>query len=263
MEPTEPAKNENRGGSDKSGGNSGNGGSRFTNSADASTETTGRGIGEVPLFPLEMVLFPFVPQRFHIFEDRYRKMITRCVRESIPFGIVRVLDYAPDGSVRTSEVGCLARIVRVERLPDGRMNIEVVGEGRFRILDTHEHQPYRVGLTEPVSDDAYEPAELRHAARALEVVLREFLGRKFNLTHQDLPDDPLHLGFLAAWILPGGDDEKQEILAMVDAPARLLRLRDIFESEVEELRQIAEKETRDLKWEPIELSRFDSHRSVN
>lgn len=238
------------------------------NQENAPASPAGRGIGEIPLFPLDLVLFPFVPQALHIFEERYKQMIAQCVRDSVPFGMVLATGKNPDGSVQTSPIGCLARIVRVERLPEGRMNIEVVGEGRFRLLDTHEQMPYRVGLTETVDDAPYEPALVADLVFDVEAVLRDFLARKLGLTEQaacefHLPDDPEHLGFLAAWILPVENDEKQDLLATTNAPARLAFLRDKFREEIARLQEAAEQEARALQWEPLELSRYDEFRSAN
>ena len=228
----------------------------------------GRGIGEIPLFPLDLVLFPFMPQPLHIFEDRYKQMIARCMRDSTPFGMVLVTGVGPDGAVQTSPIGCLARIVRVERLPEGRMNIEVVGEGRFRVLDTHEQMPYRTGLTEPVHDAPCPPDVLTHLTGQVETVLRDYLTRKLNLSANaalefNLPDDPLALGYLAAWILPVENPEKQILLENTDAPSRLKTLRAKFEDEIAALRQAAEDEAKNAKWERLELSRFNRVRSAN
>ena len=83
---------------------------------------------KIPLFPLELVLFPGVPLPLHIFEPRYRQMIDQCIAADLPFGIVRV---RPDG---LAVIGCTARIVQVlHSYPDGRSDILTQGVERFEI----------------------------------------------------------------------------------------------------------------------------------
>src|SRR6476660_3378912 len=83
---------------------------------------------KIPLFPLDLVLFPGVPLPLHIFEQRYREMIAECMASSAPFGIVRA---QRDG---LTVIGCTARIVRVlHKYPDGRSDILTQGVDRFEI----------------------------------------------------------------------------------------------------------------------------------
>src|SRR5205807_2616900 len=90
-----------------------------------------------PLFPLGIVLLPTEVVPLHIFEDRYKLMIGRCLDEETEFGIV----WLADGGLR--DIGCTARVVEVlDRMPDGRMNILVQGERPFRMLERIEDMPY-------------------------------------------------------------------------------------------------------------------------
>jgi len=84
----------------------------------------------IPLFPLNVVLFPGEPLPLHIFEPRYRRMVRHCLDSRSPFGMLLALS---DGVVR---VGCSAEILEVtRRYGDGRMDILTVGRQRFRIVD--------------------------------------------------------------------------------------------------------------------------------
>jgi hypothetical protein len=203
-------------------------------------------VTELPLFPLDLVLFPHMLVPLHIFEERYKEMINRCVRESMPFGVVLATGAnAATGRVDTSHIGCMARIARVERLPDGRMNIEVVGESRFRILDTHEAQAYRVGLTEPVGDDPADAAAVIPLADDVQRLLRDFLMRSLAIIAQrlgdfDLPDEPEQLSFIAACVLPIENDAKQALLEATDTASRLSFEKEILLREVTRLRRSAE-----------------------
>jgi Lon protease-like protein len=97
----------------------------------------------LPLFPLNVVLFPGATLPLRIFEPRYRLMIGECIDEKRPFGIVLIRSGREVGApAEPFEVGTTARITRVEQLPDGRMNIVVLGAERFKILLTDRSKPY-------------------------------------------------------------------------------------------------------------------------
>src|SRR6185295_12077461 len=99
---------------------------------------------EIPLFPLpNLVLFPQVAVPLHIFEERYKLMINRCIDQEAVFGLVLLHEDAEHESESTiHRVGVTARVVQVERLEDGRMNILCAGESRFRILEFTARNPY-------------------------------------------------------------------------------------------------------------------------
>jgi Lon protease-like protein len=102
---------------------------------------------DFPLFPLPIVLLPSEVVPLHIFEDRYKAMVDRCLDEHIEFGIVWLAD---DG---LKEIGCTAQIAEVlERAPDGRMNILVRGAHPFRLLERQEDLVYPAGTVEFLED---------------------------------------------------------------------------------------------------------------
>jgi uncharacterized protein len=225
-------------------------------------------VAEIPLFPLDVVLFPNMILPLHIFEERYKEMVQRCVRESLPFGVVLVREIAPGTNrVETFPVGCTARIARVERLPDGCMNIEVIGENRFRILDTHEQFPYRVGLTEPYPDSAADDSDaLTAATDEAQTLLREFLVRSLELMGQEvgefeLPRDPEQIAFAAACVLPLSNPNKQEILAERDAHARLTAVRQLLTRENGRLKEALASAR--VTWSPVELTQYDEYHCPN
>lgn len=95
----------------------------------------------IPLFPLDVVLFPTMQLPLHVFEPRYKVMIRRCLEEPINFGIV----LATKDSV--ASVGCTARIVRkVKDYPDGRMDILTEGVSVFRLTRILDENVYHEGL---------------------------------------------------------------------------------------------------------------------
>src|SRR5215212_2280913 len=106
----------------------------------------------LPLFPLSVVLFPGTPLPLHIFEPRYRQLLTDCLATDRRFGITPpgTSGEAPDAGA----IGCTA-VVRVnQEMPDGRSNIIVLGGDRFVVAELIEvPTPYLVALVDPFEDD--------------------------------------------------------------------------------------------------------------
>ena len=115
-----------------------------------------------PLFPLRLVLLPQELVPLHIFEERYKLMINECLEADSEFGII----WLSDDGLR--DIGCTARIERViERFDDGRMNILVVGDQPFRLLERIEEMAYPAGNVELLDDfDPDADPELAGQARA-------------------------------------------------------------------------------------------------
>ena len=88
----------------------------------------------IPIFPLSLVVFPFSKVPLHIFEERYKKMINKCLFEKTGFGVVSLILN------EISKIGSYVEIVSVEsRNENGEMDIIVRGTGRFKILKTTHH----------------------------------------------------------------------------------------------------------------------------
>jgi Lon protease-like protein len=103
---------------------------------------------DFPLFPLPVVLLPTEVIPLHIFEDRYKTMISLCLDEGSEFGIVWLAD---DG---LKEIGCTARVAEVlETMEDGRMNVLVRGGRPFRLLERQEEHVYPAGRVEMLGED--------------------------------------------------------------------------------------------------------------
>ena len=103
----------------------------------------------IPLFPLNVVLFPGEQLPLHIFEPRYRRMVRECLDAKAPFGMLLAL---PNGVVR---VGCTAEILEVvKRYEDGRMDIVTVGRCPFRVVDLLTEDPLLEGHVDYLEDDS-------------------------------------------------------------------------------------------------------------
>lgn len=102
---------------------------------------------DFPLFPLQLVALPTELIPLHIFEDRYKTMMERCLDEPTEFGIVWVAD---DG---LRPIGCACEIVEVlERFDDGRLNLVARGTRPFRIEARQEELAYPAGIVEFLDD---------------------------------------------------------------------------------------------------------------
>jgi Lon protease-like protein len=191
-----------------------------------------RGVRELPLFPLPVVLFPGVPLPLHVFEERYRRLLADVRVTNNLFGL-SFFDTAEGGGVRPAEghVGCAAEIIEVQPLDDGRSNILTVGLVRYRVASYAEtDEPYLVARVEFFEDEE-EDAELL-ASRAHAVTeLFERIGRAVRTLNDDrasLPDlpeaEPERLSFLVASAMEMDNEIKQELLELRSGAERLARL---------------------------------------
>src|SRR6185295_11300669 len=128
-----------------------------------------RGVKELPVFPLPVVLFPSVPLPLHIFEPRYRQMLSDIRVTNNLFGVVYFdPSTAPDAVPPIGHVGCVAEVTETQSFPDGRSNILTLGVVRYRIESYIERgDPYLVAQVNYFEDD--EEDEELLAAPAKEV----------------------------------------------------------------------------------------------
>ena len=122
---------------------------------------------EIPIFPLRSVLCPGLALPLHIFEQRYRLMIERCIDRGEPFGVVLLREGAEVGPLRgqVAAVGTTAVIRRAGAYPDGRLDILTVGQQRFRLdeLDAVS-EPYLLGQVSLLDEPTGPERELRDRA---------------------------------------------------------------------------------------------------
>ena len=170
------------------------------------------------LFPLQLVLFPSVPLPLHIFEERYRSLINRCIDEDTPFGVV----YHRGESMR--QVGCSAIVDRViKRYDDGRLDILAVGHERFSIDRVDESGLYLEADVRYLDDHADgEDDELAH--RAVNELLKYAYYAEVSLDRETLGAlTGNQLSFLIAGLDLLGLDTKQELLEIERSDDRLQR----------------------------------------
>ena len=133
---------------------------------------------KIPIFPLRSVLCPGVALPLHIFEERYRLMIDRCIERDEPFGAVLLREGVEVGPLhgQVATIGTTAAIRRAGTYPDGRLDILTVGQQRFRLegLDT-ESEPYLVGRVRLLDEPTGPEAEVRDRARRVGQRFLEYL----------------------------------------------------------------------------------------
>ena len=180
---------------------------------------------ELPLFPLRTVLFPHATLRLHVFEERYRIMVQECLRTDGPFGVALIRDGAEVGDeAEPYLVGTVARITKVENYDDGRMDIEVQGERRFRIRELDESRPYLLGRVQPIEEhgepDPSDPLVIE-ARDTFEALVQRYFERQSFGVQVVFPPDPRMLSFSIASHLPVDDLVKQRLLEITDTLDRL------------------------------------------
>ena len=114
---------------------------------------------DLPLFPLHTVLCPGIALPLHVFEERYRLLVERCLERSEPFGVVLIRQGREVGPLegRIARIGTTAVIREAGHYPDGRYDLVTVGDQRFRIERlAAANEPYLVAdvryLDEPIGD---------------------------------------------------------------------------------------------------------------
>jgi len=174
----------------------------------------------IPLFPLEVVLFPHISLPLHIFEDRYKLMIGECVAQGREFGVVYF-----DGS-EVKKVGCTARITSVlKRYDDGRMDIVTRGEKRFVLNKISDEKPYLQGDVTYFEDEGEEYTEEtdRAAREGVRLLRRVYRLMRKDLTIDEVSERDLQtLSFVIAGNQGFTLDEKQKLLEMTSTSDRLV-----------------------------------------
>jgi Lon protease-like protein len=183
---------------------------------------------EIPLFPLpNLVLFPHIVVPLHIFEERYKSMINACIDSGEVFGLVLLRTGADEESEETiHRVGVTARIVEVERLDEGRMNILCEGEQRFRIYRFSQQTPFWKGAVDLIEDDERNATEVLYEQVA--ELYRSVVDVSAKLSGSQeaelvLPDSSTDLSYMVSYVLDIEPEDKQKLLEM-DSTAERLRM---------------------------------------
>lgn len=183
----------------------------------------------LPLFPLDVVLFPGVPLPLHIFEPRYKEMIGECLEQKQTFGVIRAQEST------LADVGCTAEILAVTKTyEDGRMDIVTQGRERFELLEVNQERAFLRGEILYVTDEPERPTS-QERAHAIELH-RQILA--LASAEQDLPEgEESPLSYHLAGSLPLDLDFKQKLLSLRSEAQRIQTVIEYFEGILPNLRR--------------------------
>lgn len=184
----------------------------------------------LPLFPLDAVLLPGTPLPLHVFEPRYKEMISECLANNQPFGVVRAKQEG------VADIGCTAEIITVtKKYEDGRMDIVTEGRRRFEVMQVDQERSF-LRAEVVYLDDETERATAEEVAQALKLH-GEILKLAGAEPEKAAPDEQKALSFHLAGSLPLDLDFKQTLLGMNSEGARIHALISCFETILPNLRR--------------------------
>jgi Lon protease-like protein len=220
-------------------------------------------VTQVPLFPLNTVVFPGVVTPLHIFEERYRTLVRDLMTiEAVfdrVFGVIAIregYEVGEHGMQSVHRVGTLVQLTEVEAYDDGRFDIEVIGRQRLRVIDSDNSGPYLRGDVE-LLPDTDEPGSMADAEATLATFerYRAFLSelRGGPVLAGDMPSDPAYLSYALASTCLLTLPQRQQLLEADTAVDRLARLRRTLHDEIRAMRAVPSlpaTEVARTRWSP-------------
>jgi Lon protease-like protein len=184
----------------------------------------------LPLFPLDLVLFPGAPLPLHIFEPRYREMITECLDQKMSFGVVRAKEEG------VAEIGCTAEIITVTRkYPDGRMDIVTEGRERFEVMQVNQERSF-LQAEVLYLQDAPDQASAEEIAQAVKLQGEIFeLAGSSSANSSEIAGSQLSFSLVGP--MPLDLDFKQTLLGLKSEAERLQAVISYFEAILPNLRR--------------------------
>lgn len=190
----------------------------------------------LPLFPLDVVLLPGAPLPLHIFEPRYKEMISQCLEQKMAFGMVRTKE---EGFVN---VGCTAEIINVlKKYDDGRMNILTEGQRRFEVLQVNQERAFLQAEVFYLTDDGDQPlAAEQERAMQLHAEIMQLAGAQ----PEKVEAGTGQLAYKLAGSLPFDPDFQQALLEMNSEAERIRAVISFFDRILPVLHQNAKAKRR-------------------
>jgi Lon protease-like protein len=184
----------------------------------------------LPLFPLDLVLFPGTPLPLHIFEPRYREMISECLEQKKTFGVVRAKEEG------VAEIGCTAEIITVTRkYPDGRMDIVIEGRERFEVMQVNQERSFLQAEVLYLQDEPSKATaeEIAHAVKLQSEIIE--LAGSTSANPSEL--ESAQLSFNLVGPMPLDLDFKQTLLGLKSEAERMQAVISYFEAILPNLRR--------------------------
>ncbi|HEX5985720.1 MAG TPA: LON peptidase substrate-binding domain-containing protein [Nocardioides sp.] len=199
---------------------------------------------QLPIFPLNTVVFPGVTVPLHVFEERYRALVHHLLTISDKtqrlFGVVAIregYEVGSHGVQSVHRVGCVVQMTSVEPYADGRFDIEVVGRHRLRLDALDTSGTYLVGDVETVEEAKVDTPTGLQEAEKTRATFEEYRRRLSELRGDDvldgdLPRDPEFLSYALAATCLLTLQERQELLEAANPLDRLVMLRHALREEM-------------------------------
>ncbi|HBC57365.1 MAG TPA: peptidase S16 [Gammaproteobacteria bacterium] len=175
---------------------------------------------QIPIFPLNLVLFPQGQLSLRIFEPRYLRMVSECLKNKTDFGICLISKGKEVGTAEVVRIGTTAKIVDWQQLPRGMLGIVAVGQERFNLLSSWiEADGLKQGVIESVQ--AAPLAEFPEGYNALQEFLQSWMDKAKEPHSEELMRDSEWVGMRLAERLPIDLIAKQQLLELDDPVERL------------------------------------------
>lgn len=182
---------------------------------------------QLPIFPLNTVLYPGGLLPLKVFEQRYLEMTKACLRDASPFGVCRIREGLEVGAPAIPEpVGCTAIIAEWEMPHLGVFHLKSRGQQAFRILEKTTQRDGLIRAEVELLDDAPgnpPPDALQLCRQVLEQIVSR-VGSDYFFAPLDF-DNPRWVSYRLAEVLPLGMEDRQALLEARDDSDRLGRLR--------------------------------------
>ena len=174
---------------------------------------------EIALFPINLSVLPYEKVNLHIFEDRYKKLISHSLDVNKTFGIVYTKNKV------MSKIGTIVKINEIyKKYDDGRFDLSVKGLERFKILKSYkEHELWNAKIR--ILDESYEDIDKNYFNLVLDKYLRLILSSKLNNNISQYMNKKTSFDFTKDVILP--NSLKQDFLELENEQKRMNYI-DIF-----------------------------------
>jgi len=217
---------------------------------------------DLPMFPLNAVLFPGVSLPLRVFEDRYRALVHHLLRIEDPaervFGTVGIregYEVGDHGAQSLFRVGVRMQLTEVESHADGTFEVVAVGRDRIRLDRLHAGDTFPTGEVTAVAEPAEEvPDEISARARAVFTAYQQLLSEFAEPPLSgELPRDPVYLAWTLAACAPLPMAERQGLLEASGPTERLILVTDLLRTELEAMNIIPSlpaTEVARTRWSP-------------
>jgi Lon protease-like protein len=208
---------------------------------------------ELPLFPLNTVLFPGALLPLHVFEDRYKVMVAQCLEERRPFGVLLIRKGFEVGeTAEPFDVGTTAHIARVDELEEGKMNLVCLGGKRFRTVRLVSEDPYLTGEVEFLSSTSADDPKAKELSDDAGSLFAEYVRLYLAMSNQwarslEMPGEPDGLADFIGARLGVAPQVKQRLLEELSARTRLALEVQILGEAIREMTPRVD-EARVMRW---------------